>query len=288
MENTTYPRLAMNQISEIKKFYDEATIRKLHGFVHYNIRVEYAWQGLSSIFNFTKPKRILEIGSGIGEICYRLATDYHNSEVVGFDISEQSIKIASDLFVASNLSFVRADRITEAKFSKKEKFDLIFLMDVYEHIPVDDRNELHQFISENISENGFVFFSCPTPQHLEYLKTNKPIEIQPVDENITLEDLIYVSKKISLRLIQYKEVSVWRAADYFHALFSNYPAMQSFSDFENRKVEPRVGLKKEILRKIKPEKTENKGIALAQKKKIELIKNRLGPEILEKVESFKL
>jgi len=283
-----YFDITMDRTYEVKKFYDEATVRKLHGFIYSNRRVEYAWQGLSSIFNFTRPKRILEIGSGIGEICYRLATDYHNSEVVGFDISEQSIKIASDLFVASNLSCVRADRITEAKFSKKEKFDLIFLMDVYEHIPIDDRNELHQFISVNISENGFVFFSCPTPQHLEYLKTNKPIEIQPVDENITLEDLIYVSKKISLRLIQYKEVSVWRAADYFHAVFSNYPSLQSFSDFENKKVTPGVGLKREILRKIKPEKTENKRMILEQKNKIELIKNRLGTEMLEKVESFKL
>lgn len=278
----------MNSIKEIKKFYDEATIRKLYGFIYTNQRVEYAWQSLISVFNFEVPKRILEIGSGIGEISYRLASNYHNSEIVGFDISEQSIKMASDLFVAPNLSFIRADNIREAEFSKKEKFDLIFLMDVYEHIPVDERNKLHQFISENISERGFVFFSCPTPQHLEYLKINNQSEIQPVDENITLEDLIKFSKQTDLGLIHYKEVSVWRAGDYLHATFSNYLAMKPFSDFENKKMIPLVGLKKEILKKIKGIIKENKpntSEKLIQKKR-DLVRLKLGQEILDRVEAY--
>lgn len=277
----------MNQIKEVKKFYDEATIRKLHGFLHSNNRVEYAWQSLISIFIIKIPKRILEIGSGIGEISYRLASQFSDSEIVGFDISEKSIKIASDLFVSPNLSFVRGDNINDVKFVNHAKFDLIFLMDVYEHIPVEDRNTLHQFIAQNISKNGFVFFSCPTPQHLEYLKINKPVEIQPVDENITLEDLMTFSKQTKLRLIQYKEVSVWSAADYFHVIFSNYLAMQPFSDFEDKNRGLSIGLKKEVLKKIKSGRKGNPSLALKQiQEKKELIKNRLGSELLVKVESF--
>lgn len=273
---------------EIKQFYDDATIRKLHGFVHSNKRVEYAWQSLLGIFSFEVPKRILEIGSGIGEISYRMACDNPESEIVGFDISEQSIKIASDLFVASNLSYIRADTITEAKFTKGKKFDLVLLMDVYEHIPMEERANLHQFITENISENGFVFFSCPTPQHLEDLKINNPSEIQPVDENITLEVLMNFSKQTNLRITSYKEVGVWRAADYFHVIFSNYPALQEFSDFEKKRIIGSIGLKNEILRKIRPGKVNPYSVDLdrKQQEKKELIKSRLGMEILRKVEAF--
>lgn len=278
----------MNSIIEIKQFYDEATIRKLHGFIYSNLRIEYAWQNLKSIFEFKDPKRILEIGSGIGEISYRLACEFKNTEVVGFDISKQSIEISKKLFISPNLSFIRADKVTEIKFSNTKKFDVIFLMDVYEHIPVEDRNELYQFINENISVDGFVFFSCPTPQHLAHLKINSPGEIQPVDEDISLKVLEDFSSQTNLKLILYKEVSVWSAGDYFHALFSNYLAMQPYCDFKKEKKAQTIGLKREIIKKVmkiintnKPDPCEQ--IIMERKN---LIKSRLGQKISEKVEAY--
>ena len=279
----------MNKINEIKQFYDDAVYQKLDGFIHTNPRVEFAWQSLNSIFKFKEPKKILEIGSGIGEICFRLASSLCTSSVVGFDISDQSIKVASDLFVLPNLSFVRADRINEVLGSKEDKYDLIFLMDVYEHIPATERDELHQFIANNISDDGFVFISCPTPQHLEYLKIHNPSQIQPIDENISIEVLLNFSKQTQLSLIQYKEVCVWRAADYFHAIFSNYLAMQPFSDFENKRNEQSIGLKKEVIRKLKSRAKKSDKIiseSLIQQKK-ELITKALGIEFLNRIETLR-
>jgi 2-polyprenyl-3-methyl-5-hydroxy-6-metoxy-1,4-benzoquinol methylase len=279
----------MNNINEIKQFYDDAVYLKLDGFIHTNPRIEHAWESLISIFKFKKPKKILEIGSGIGEICYRLASTLGTSSVVGFDISGQSIKVASELFVLPNLSFVRADSITEVVVSNQDKYDLIFLMDVYEHIPLTGRDELHQFIANNISGDGFVFISCPTPQHLEYLKIHNPSQIQPIDENISLEVLLSFSKQTQLKLIQYKEVCVWRAADYFHAIFSNYLAMQPFSDFEHKRNEHIIGLKNEVLRKFKSSAKKSDKIiseSLIQEKK-ELIRKTLGIEFLNRIETFR-
>ncbi len=279
----------MTKINEIKQFYDDAVYQKLDGFIHTNPRVEFAWQSLISIFKFKEPKKILEIGSGIGEMCFRLASALSTSSVVGFDISDQSVKIASSLFVLPNLAFVRADSITEVPSLKEDKYDLIFLMDVYEHISPTDRDELHQFIANNISDDGFVFMSCPTPQHLEYLKIHNPSQIQPIDENISFEVLLNFSKQTQLNLIKYKEVCIWRAADYFHAIFSNYLAMQPFSDFKKTRHEQSIGLKKEVLRKLKSSaKTSDKKISesLIQEKK-DLIRNTLGTEFLNRIDTLR-
>lgn len=278
----------MKTIQQVKQFYDEATFRKLHGFIYSNLRIEYAWQSLNTIFDFKKPNQILEIGSGIGEISYRLASKFNNANIVGFDISEQSIKIASKLFALSNLSFVRADRITEIKVVKKDKFDIIFLMDVYEHIPVAERDELQQFIKENISENGFVFFSCPTRHHQRYLRENNPTDLQPVDEDITLKELIDFSDKTLLELVLYKEVSVWRTYDYFHAIFSNRLAAQQFCDFRLENKSQSIGLKREILKKIKRinKKNQYERENMIQEKK-DLIKKKFGQEFLDRVEAYR-
>ncbi|RNI32189.1 class I SAM-dependent methyltransferase [Hanamia caeni] len=277
----------MKKIEDVKRFYDEATIRKLHGFIYSNTRVEYALQSLNSLFNYKKPNRILEIGSGIGEVCYRVASNYPHAEVVGFDISEQSIKIATNLFILPNLRYLQRDSLMNVEFSRNGKFDVIFLMDVYEHIPVNERSNLHYFIQEHLSETGFIFLSCPTPQNLDYLRANAPSEIQPVDENINLNTLLELSCQTTTKLSSYREVSVWKAGDYFHAVFTNHFGMQPYSDFNIQKESNPISLKKKILRKIKginnakPKETRS----IIQFKK-DLIKKRLGEEILKKVEIF--
>lgn len=272
-------------MEKIKEYYDEATFRKLQGFIYQNKRVQYAWTTLKSILNYIKPKRILEIGCGIGDVAWRLASELPEARVVGFDISGRSIDMASQLFMLPNLSFVQNDYIADVKFSDADKFDIIFLMDVYEHIPACDKPALHKFISQNIAKNGFLFLSCPTPQHLHYLKINNPSEIQPVDEDITLTLLMSLAEETLLRMVLYKEVSVWHAGDYFHAIFSNELDMKLFSDFDLGLTPKSVGLKKEIVNRLKrmvSNRKDDKTNEIMKRKA--LIEERLGSEILERVE----
>jgi 2-polyprenyl-3-methyl-5-hydroxy-6-metoxy-1,4-benzoquinol methylase len=276
-------------IEHVKSFYDEAIYRKLHGFIYKNTRIEYAWQSLLNILNYTEPKHILEIGCGMGEIGCRLADKLPMATVTGFDVSERSISLAKKLFVRHNLDFLRADSVEELNLDTK--YDLIFLMDVYEHIPVSSRAGLHLFIKKQMAEGGFLFLSCPTPQHLDHLKINIPTEIQPVDEDISLEVLQTLSFETGLKLINYKEVSVWKAADYLHVVFSNKLKMQPFSDYipVEKKESIGIGLKKELRKKIK------KALKKTAKQddpenefdfKRELISKSLGKEVLDKVEAY--
>lgn len=275
--------------SYIRQFYDDATYRKLHGFIYTNDRVEYAWQRLQSILNSHMPSSILEIGCGIGEAAYRVAEYLPLASVTGFDISERSIAIASKLFVLPNLSFTRGDKLAGIELAEDKKFDLVYLVDVYEHIPIDQRKDLFQFIHAHLAKGGSVLMSCPTPRHLQYLEENIPAEIQPVDEHIALKELAEFAYETALDMVYYKEISVWRAGDYFHVIFSNQHDLRPYSDLPQQKVALPVSVKTEIKNRVKKvisskSKAETSN-AIDQKKA--MIRERLGVDVLQKAEAFK-
>lgn len=213
---------------EVKRYYDENVVNKINGFINTNQRVERAWITLTE--NVTKANRVLEIGCGIGDICWRINSHYQNAEVVGIDISQKSIEIANKLFGSDRISF-REGALNADK--EMGKFDLILLMDVFEHIETGDRQELYQSIKTLLNPQGKIFLSCPTPRHLDFLRKNHPGAIQPIDENITIEILLEFGKATNTSLLMYKEVSVWATGDYFHAILGSYGDWVSGSDSRN-------------------------------------------------------
>ena len=82
---------------------------------------------LARRFARTSPTRVLDFGCGIGQCSIHLATEFPDSEVVGFDISEDSLDIARtrvpQVLFTSNWNDVST-----------KKFDLIFTSNVFHHI----------------------------------------------------------------------------------------------------------------------------------------------------------
>ena len=106
------------------------------------------------------------------------------SQVVGLDISPKSIEIAKELFGLPRVSFVEGTLVTGALSGK---FDLIVLMDVYEHVSIADRPGLHQVFKELCTDSARIVLSFPTPRCLAWLRQDHPDQIQPVDEDISIE-----------------------------------------------------------------------------------------------------
>lgn len=92
--------------NNIKEYYDGQATNKLRNFGEGNRRVDRAWKTLIS-WGPKDPKRILEIGCDIGTVCWRLGKLWPEAEVVGLDISDQSLEIAEKLFGAPKISFCR-------------------------------------------------------------------------------------------------------------------------------------------------------------------------------------
>lgn len=134
--------------------YDESyndSIQKLSGFG----REYFAQYKIDIVKEKTKnlPKKILDFGCGDGLTCELLKKAFPQSEIVGVDVSEESIKIAKDkncgcefiLYDGQNLPF------------EEKEFDLIFSSCVFHHIETQN----HLYLLEElcrVSNSGAKLF----------------------------------------------------------------------------------------------------------------------------------
>lgn len=202
------------KLHEIQSYYDAQVVGKLRGFVEGNDRVERAWDTIVE-WAGEYPERILEVGCGIGDISWRMSRRWSQSQVVGLDVSPRSLEIARSLFGGDRLSFCEGPLVSGRLDGR---FDLIVLMDVYEHIRVQDRFDLHKAIKELKSERARIVLAFPTPRHLAWLRIHQPDRIQPVDEDITVETMSKLAEETDTEVLCYKEVGVWHEGDYAHAV----------------------------------------------------------------------
>jgi len=212
-------------VQEVRGYYDEHLAGKLSGFVEGNKRVEHAWQTLER-WASADPRRILEIGCGIGDICWRMSRRWPEAEVVGLDISPKSVEIARKLFSSSRVSFCEGALV---KGKLGGKFDLIVLMDVYEHIAVEDRPSLHEALAELRNDRCRIILSFPTPRHLAWLRQHQPDQIQPVDEDISIETILDLARDLGTEFLLYQEVGVWHEGDYAHAVLGKRQGMNAIA-----------------------------------------------------------
>ena len=95
---------------------------------------------LLSKINLKKNSKILDLGCGSGKYLYVLS-NYIDGNFYGVDISSNSIDRANKLFKKDNLKFEKKN-LDELK---NEKFDLIILNDVFEHV-----EDYIKFLKESI------------------------------------------------------------------------------------------------------------------------------------------
>lgn len=226
-------------LEHIQNFYDEHVTDKLAGFVDGNRRIEQAWATLEK-WAPLKPERILEIGCGIGDISWRMSRLWPTSEVIGLDVSPRSLEIATKLFSSDRVSFLEGPLEMNTLTGM---FDLIVMMDVYEHVSVAERQSLHAILQTLLTERGRIFLSFPTPRHLAWLRQYQPEHIQPIDENIDLATISTLATNTQTHVLLYQEVGVWHEGDYAHVVLQRgeswirIPKSASFSASLGRRIQ---------------------------------------------------
>jgi len=81
------------------------------------------------INNINSEDNVLDIGCGNGYNTYKIAEKA--GSVVGIDIDEDNIRLARENFQGDNIEYIKGDATT---YLFKEKFDVIILSNVLEHI----------------------------------------------------------------------------------------------------------------------------------------------------------
>jgi 2-polyprenyl-3-methyl-5-hydroxy-6-metoxy-1,4-benzoquinol methylase len=97
-------------------------------------------------------------------------------------------------------------------------FDVVTLLDVYEHIPSDSRESFHHNLRQSMSDRGRLIVTCPSYLHQDYLRTHQPDGLQIVDETIGPEELLRLASDLGGHLSHLHYESVWRTNDYVYAI----------------------------------------------------------------------
>lgn len=102
--------------------------------------------------NNLKPKKICEVGCGVGEILYQLSLNLNDDvSFVGYDISPQAIE-ESKRRAGPRLHFIEGDFLKE----KTPLFDIVMGIDVIEHI-----ENYYNFIRQIRGRGKYKIFHIP-------------------------------------------------------------------------------------------------------------------------------
>lgn len=142
-------------------FFDEADY-----FAEYKVRI---------VRNYIKknPKKILEYGCGIGRNLRPLSSFFPGAEIYGCDISEKSLQKALRDNPTAHFLVLGNDVP-----SFHEEFDLIFVANVFHHIPPEAWKDTMFLLSEWIERDGeiFIFEHNPYNPVTRYLVNTCPFD----------------------------------------------------------------------------------------------------------------
>lgn len=101
--------------------------------------------------------KILDVACGEGALLTFLKEKGYKN-LSGFDISEQNVAICHEL----GLTFVQKFNAEQLnKFRDVEKYDVIFALDILEHLPKQSANKFIKQIREKLKPNGCLVIQTP-------------------------------------------------------------------------------------------------------------------------------
>jgi 2-polyprenyl-3-methyl-5-hydroxy-6-metoxy-1,4-benzoquinol methylase len=119
--------------------------------------LDYFNQNLFKFFPENKNIKILEIGCGFGRyLKYIKDRDYNH--ITGIDISKEQIEAAKKSY---NLDDVHVADAIEYLTTINQKFDVIMLLDVVEHLDLEYALELGSKVYQSLNKDGILIMQTP-------------------------------------------------------------------------------------------------------------------------------
>ncbi|HMR42580.1 MAG TPA: class I SAM-dependent methyltransferase [Saprospiraceae bacterium] len=105
-------------------------------------------------------KQVLDFGCGMGGMTFWYATNW-NCEVTGLDIDGHHIEIAKHLQGKHGIKNVHFEKRNIVEQPLEGQFDLIFMNDVAEHIPLPVLKEILTQLKKALKPGGSLFITYP-------------------------------------------------------------------------------------------------------------------------------
>ncbi len=128
---------------------------------------------------------ILDIGCGYGRDAFYL--ENLGCMILGIDISEEAINIASDVVLKVQKEDVKFQccNFTELK---EEKYDIVFISNLYQLLKKNERKELRKAVMRILKPNGLLFLSTLSIKDSEHCGKGTPIP----EESNSFQDRVYL------------------------------------------------------------------------------------------------
>lgn len=154
--------------------------------------------------------RILDVGCGAGVMTAFLR---RYGQVTGTDFSSAAIDAARRL--VSGVDF-RAGTLDELPGG--ERYDLITLFDVLEHVPAPARPEFLGQLRSRLTEQGLIFISTPFPAFTHQRRERNDPTLQIIDEEVELSDVVDEAADAGLRLSRYVAFDVFAGSPEYQVI----------------------------------------------------------------------
>ena len=226
--------------NEISDFYDEYVQRQIKTGA--NERLISLYKRLLN-GGLNADSRVLELGCGVGIFTKLLAKKVKNGIIEAVDLSEKSVAVAkNELKDRNNIHFDVADVV---KYQPKNSdFDMITLMDVIEHIPLDYHAELFTNLAEIATEKTNILINIPNPQYIGYVRINHPESLQVIDQEVELFTLMQHLEKNGLELAYFEKYGIWEQDDY------HFMVIRKKRNFELKHLSDQRNFSKKIFHKL--------------------------------------
>jgi ubiquinone/menaquinone biosynthesis C-methylase UbiE len=116
----------------------------------------------------TKINKICDIGCGNGNMIKVLSENFPIAEIVGVDLTEDSLKLAKDRFKSKYKITFKVGNITALPFPD-DSIDLIKVTEVLEHLFLEDFFKGFNEISKKLRNGGYFIASIPFNEKLSFV-----------------------------------------------------------------------------------------------------------------------
>ena len=144
--------------------------------------------------------RILDVGCGAGVLTHHLS---RYGSALGIDFSGPAIELAQRL--APEASF----RVASLEDLGDERFDLITVFDVMEHIPQAERPGFVAGLAARLDGDGLVIASTPHPAFTLHKRATDEGHLQIIDEAVEIADVVGEAASAGLQLLRYEAYDVF-------------------------------------------------------------------------------
>jgi len=158
-------KIIKKNFSKISEYYDK------YAFLQnkWQDNLIFSIKSRSRILNL--PSAILDIGSGTGNLCFKLSKIYPHTKILGIDIAPGMIaysKKKKEFLKLDNIEFIEGD--AENFVYQKNYFDIVVSNFVFQWI--QDYNAVFNSIHQTLKPGGFLFFTTLVENTLFELKSS--------------------------------------------------------------------------------------------------------------------